>query len=355
MDRPPQQDQRYPHDYSRETAAEKRKRVFETMITGFREINVARKDKKRHLPQVNLSQMTKIPPNPFDINFESELPSPSCFVPSTETSTEHSGSTGRTYVTTSSYKSEFDRSRIQQVEIDQNQEFFVGRAAKTPERYVYIRNAIVDLWEKMKPKYISKTLARQQIKDCGDVNCVGRVHSFLERMQWINNGKVVGKYIRTQHKSKMNDAVMVKDNTHVILCASALLVLDMHCRLIENPVGLIVGKQVTPLLFVIEDVVPIGVGKCDLPEDTRVVGVYYDETNHFPYYLEASYPYWILRLVWKRKDHTFTVIRKDKQVEVGIVEVVKREDIKRSYQSSSVFTSLLNAYLTRNYITSVFM
>ena len=253
-----------------------------------------------------------------------------------------------------SIKVEFDRNRIQQIEIDKNQEFFIGRTMKTPERYIYIRNAIVDLWEKEKPKYVSKTMVRQQIKDCGDVNCVGRIHSFLEQIQWINYGKVVGKYIRTQKAQKQIEPILTKDKTHVIICGAALITLDLHCRLIENPVGLVVGKQVTPLLFVIEDMVPIGVGKTELPEDTKVIGVYYDDANHFPYYLEASYPFWILRLVWKKQSKTFNVIRKDKQVEVGIVEIVKMEEVNKSYASSTIFTSILNAYMNTNHVRNTF-
>ncbi|EDR27668.1 hypothetical protein EDI_278390 [Entamoeba dispar SAW760] len=342
----------------RESIAEKRRRVFETMISGFKEINSSRKEKKQHTTEGSTfceCPVVKIPPNPFDINFESKIPSKSCFVPSTETSTEHSGSTNRTLITSTSYRSEFDRSRIQQIEIDRNQEFFIGRAAKTPERYIYIRNAIVDLWNKEKPKYVSKTMVRHQIKDCGDVNCIGRIHTFLEQMQWINYGKVTGKYIRTQQKLRQSETIPIKDNTHVIICGSALLVLDIHCRLIENPVGLVVGKQVTPLLFIIEDMVPIGVGKCELPEDTKVIGVYYDETNHFPYYLEASYPFWILRLVWKKQNKSFNVIRKDRQVEVGVVEIVKKEEVKKTYQISPVFNSIINTYLNTNYVTNEFI
>lgn len=333
---------------------DKRRKTLETMIASFKERTEARKAKKatgEFIPQPAYQHHEHIVKQPslVDVNYESDIPSRSCFVASETTSTEHSESVSYNYPTATSsisYQVEFDRNHIQQVEIEQNPEFFEERTTKTPERYMYIRNSIVDLWNRDRPKYVSKTMARQQIKDCGDVNCVGRIHSFLERMQWINSGKVIGKYIRTTPRLKPQEQPPPRDNTHVIFCAPGLLVLDMHCRLIENPVGLIVGKQVTPLLFVIEDIVPIGVGKCDLPEDTRVIGLYY-ESNHFPNYLEASYPFWILRLVWRRQSCTYNIIRKDKQQEVGVVEVVRREDIRNAFQTSAVFNSILNAYLNK--------
>ena len=72
--------------------------------------------------------------------------------------------------------------------INGNAEFFCGSAIKTPDRYLRIRNAIVDLWQKQRPQYLSKTTARKQIKAGGDVNVIGRVHEFLERFGAINVG-----------------------------------------------------------------------------------------------------------------------------------------------------------------------
>lgn len=45
-----------------------------------------------------------------------------------------------------------------------NKEFFCGNSAKTPERYLKIRNTIVDQWLKHKPKYLSKTAVRTGLK-----------------------------------------------------------------------------------------------------------------------------------------------------------------------------------------------
>ncbi|KAJ0065299.1 hypothetical protein NL108_007023 [Boleophthalmus pectinirostris] len=65
-------------------------------------------------------------------------------------------------------------------------EFFEGRPSKTPERYLKIRNYILDQWSKSKPKYLNKTSVRPGLKNCGDVNCIGRIHTYLELIGAIN-------------------------------------------------------------------------------------------------------------------------------------------------------------------------
>ncbi|GAB6028918.1 Myb-like, SWIRM and MPN domains 1 [Chamberlinius hualienensis] len=67
-------------------------------------------------------------------------------------------------------------------------EFFEGRPQKTPERYLKIRNYILDTWEKCKPNYLNKTSVRPGLKNCGDVNCIGRIHNYLEQIGAINFG-----------------------------------------------------------------------------------------------------------------------------------------------------------------------
>jgi protein MYSM1 len=67
-----------------------------------------------------------------------------------------------------------------------NREFFLEHFPKTPERYMRIRNYMIQCWKKQKPKYVSKTAARRGLKDCGDVNAIGRVHDYLERTGIIN-------------------------------------------------------------------------------------------------------------------------------------------------------------------------
>lgn len=61
-----------------------------------------------------------------------------------------------------------------------------NKPAKTPERYLKIRNHILDYWEKHRPQYVSKTACRKGLKDCGDVNAIGRVHAYLEKTGAIN-------------------------------------------------------------------------------------------------------------------------------------------------------------------------
>ncbi|XP_053738935.1 histone H2A deubiquitinase MYSM1 isoform X1 [Synchiropus splendidus] len=88
-------------------------------------------------------------------------------------------------------------------------EFFEGRPSKTPERYLKIRNYIVDQWLRSKPKYLNKTSVRPGLKNCGDVNCIGRIHTYLELIGAINfnceqavynRPKVVDRYKHKESK-----------------------------------------------------------------------------------------------------------------------------------------------------------
>jgi protein MYSM1 len=67
-------------------------------------------------------------------------------------------------------------------------EWFLGRQAKTPERYMRIRNHILDCWKNVRPYYLTKTAGRKNLSNCGDVNAVGRVHAYLENIGAINVG-----------------------------------------------------------------------------------------------------------------------------------------------------------------------
>lgn len=67
-------------------------------------------------------------------------------------------------------------------------EFFKGKGQKTPERYLKIRNHILGIWHNNKPNYLSKTQARQGLKNCGDVNAISKVHTLLEQIGTINYG-----------------------------------------------------------------------------------------------------------------------------------------------------------------------
>ncbi|XP_057658958.1 histone H2A deubiquitinase MYSM1-like [Diorhabda carinulata] len=69
-----------------------------------------------------------------------------------------------------------------------NCDYFTGNSSKTPDRYLKIRNHIVNGWLKQKPKYLNKTISRQGLKNCGDVNSFGKIHFFLEQIGAINFG-----------------------------------------------------------------------------------------------------------------------------------------------------------------------
>lgn len=81
--------------------------------------------------------------------------------------------------------------RIQQIsDVEKffHQEFFEGRPTKTPERYKKIRDFILNAWYDHRPSYVSKTTVRNGLKHCGDVNCISRIHTFLEQIGAINFG-----------------------------------------------------------------------------------------------------------------------------------------------------------------------
>ncbi|CAG2062184.1 unnamed protein product, partial [Timema podura] len=98
-------------------------------------------------------------------------------------------------------------------------EFFEGRPAKTPKRYLKIRNHIIESWSQSKPIYITKTSVRLGLKNCGDVNCIGRVHSYLEQIGAINFGCEQVRYIRPLFFSPNSATVLshppVKDKPSV--------------------------------------------------------------------------------------------------------------------------------------------
>ncbi|XP_023558440.1 histone H2A deubiquitinase MYSM1 isoform X3 [Octodon degus] len=98
---------------------------------------------------------------------------------------------------------EIDRNVIQEEEKQAIPEFFEGRQTKTPERYLKIRNYILDQWETRKPKYLNKTSVRPGLKNCGDVNCIGRIHTYLELIGAINFGCEQAVYNRPQPVDKV--------------------------------------------------------------------------------------------------------------------------------------------------------
>ncbi|CAG8520541.1 18735_t:CDS:2 [Racocetra fulgida] len=98
---------------------------------------------------------------------------------------------------------EIDQETITESERKKNSEFFCGRGSKTPERYMKIRNFILNAWNSNKPKYVSKTSVRSGLKDCGDVNAIGRVHTYLEDIGAINVGDDLVKRKQRTFKPKV--------------------------------------------------------------------------------------------------------------------------------------------------------
>ena len=105
-----------------------------------------------------------------------------------------------------------DRNIIQDLEKEHNMEFFMGRALKTPERYMKIRNYILDMWERSKPTYLFKTAVRGGLRNCGDVNSIGRVHAFLEDIGAINEGCFDRPVPRLRQQGEATDP---KENVHM--------------------------------------------------------------------------------------------------------------------------------------------
>uniref|UniRef100_A0A6G1RIC0 Myb-like, SWIRM and MPN domain-containing protein 1 n=1 Tax=Hypotaenidia okinawae TaxID=2861861 RepID=A0A6G1RIC0_9GRUI len=131
---------------------------------------------------------------------------------------------------------EVDRSIILEEEKQAIPEFFEGRQAKTPERYLKIRNYILDQWERCKPKYLNKTSVRPGLKNCGDVNCIGRIHTYLELVGAINFGCEQAVYNRPQpaDKTRSKDG---KDTVEAYQLAQRLQSMRTRRRRVRDPWG----------------------------------------------------------------------------------------------------------------------
>eukprot|EP01122_Echinamoeba_exundans_P001813 TRINITY_DN117_c0_g1_i1.p1 TRINITY_DN117_c0_g1~~TRINITY_DN117_c0_g1_i1.p1 ORF type:complete len:839 (+),score=225.70 TRINITY_DN117_c0_g1_i1:685-3201(+) len=75
---------------------------------------------------------------------------------------------------------------VRDIEIRANSEFFEGNSVKTPERYLRIRNHIIRASHPNRDRYVTKTSVRRGLRDCGDVNAIGRIHQFLELIGAVN-------------------------------------------------------------------------------------------------------------------------------------------------------------------------
>uniref|UniRef100_A0A674H2V2 Myb-like, SWIRM and MPN domain-containing protein 1 n=1 Tax=Taeniopygia guttata TaxID=59729 RepID=A0A674H2V2_TAEGU len=131
---------------------------------------------------------------------------------------------------------EVDRSIILEEEKQAIPEFFEGRQAKTPERYLKIRNYILDQWERCKPKYLNKTSVRPGLKNCGDVNCIGRIHTYLELIGAINFGCEQAVYNRPQpaDRSRCREG---KDTVEAYQLAQRLQSMRTRRRRVRDPWG----------------------------------------------------------------------------------------------------------------------
>ena len=100
-------------------------------------------------------------------------------------------------------------------------EYFENRGGvKTTERYLKIRNSIIDIWRQNKPTYLGKTTARKNLKNCGDVNSIGKVYEFLEKKGVINFGCSSSKYdspliISTRKRNNSNSRRLKVDRSNV--------------------------------------------------------------------------------------------------------------------------------------------
>uniref|UniRef100_A0A8B9P9Q3 Myb-like, SWIRM and MPN domain-containing protein 1 n=1 Tax=Apteryx owenii TaxID=8824 RepID=A0A8B9P9Q3_APTOW len=131
---------------------------------------------------------------------------------------------------------EIDRSIILDEEKQAIPEFFEGRQAKTPERYLKIRNYILDQWERCKPKYLNKTSVRPGLKNCGDVNCIGRIHTYLELIGAINFGCEQAVYNRPQPADKARSREG-KDTVEAYQLAQRLQSMRTRRRRVRDPWG----------------------------------------------------------------------------------------------------------------------
>ena len=320
-------------------------------------------------------------PREYDILASNQFQSESAAPKDTRNMTE--GTTETTTDTMGSFNSfntnlEFNPNTILPEEMQENQEFFLGRNTKTPERYMSIRNQIIDMWNETKPNYLSKTQVRNKLKDCGDVNAIGRIHNFLEKAGWINCGPVIGKYIRSknriQKKSsgapmhhsdgmrsssasfaneneqcgslKFSEDIICYDESHIIMENSLLLLMDLHSRLINHSYGLILGHQMTDLLFVVDGVFPLNIGIVQMPLAEQVIGIYHSNNDSLPIDFNTYYPYWRFEIIYMNHNNTFHFFNKCKGgLEVRSIEIIKKETAKSDLERCPYVPLIMNAYI----------
>lgn len=87
-----------------------------------------------------------------------------------------------------------------------------------------------------KPKYLNKTSVRPGLKNCGDVNCIGRIHTYLELIGAINFGCEQAVYNRPQpvDKVRIRDR---KDTVEAYQLAQRLQSMRTRRRRVRDPWG----------------------------------------------------------------------------------------------------------------------
>ncbi|XP_013405094.1 histone H2A deubiquitinase MYSM1 [Lingula anatina] len=116
-------------------------------------------------------------------------------------------------------------------------EFFDGRPMKTPQRYLTIRNHIIDAWEKCKPKFLYKTAVRPGLKNCGDVNCIGRIHTYLEVKGCINFNCEEVCYKRPTKRLTLPSKVKIDKETLQALQAEKMEAMRPRKRRVRDAFG----------------------------------------------------------------------------------------------------------------------
>ncbi|XP_078263436.1 histone H2A deubiquitinase MYSM1 isoform X2 [Rhinoraja longicauda] len=130
-----------------------------------------------------------------------------------------------------------DKNLITKYEKQAIPEFFEGRSSKTPERFLKIRNYILDQWDKCKPKYLNKTSVRPGLKNCGDVNCIGRIHTYLELIGAINFGCEQAVYNRPRPADRTRNREEGKDSVQTYMLAQRLQSMRTRRRRVRDPWG----------------------------------------------------------------------------------------------------------------------
>ncbi|ORX60710.1 hypothetical protein DM01DRAFT_1361634 [Hesseltinella vesiculosa] len=123
---------------------------------------------------------------------------------------------------------QFDPSQASEEEQKNCPEWFRHHHSKTPERYLKIRNHLLKCWRECQPRYLTKTSARRELRNCGDVNAIARVHEYLEAVGAININCTNPARPPVRHASRPeNDLLaLTADQANVYAAADMILGYD---------------------------------------------------------------------------------------------------------------------------------